>query len=289
MADKVWIASSPTAWNTSGAWSPSGVPSGSDDCYFTGQGNGDVLDTTATAAATCANLYFQEGYSGDVGTSGDRLRVDPTTALEYKGGGSECYLESTYNQLRVDTAQKGANAFNILATTTGTGPWTRIENGRVTIVSSSSISEVYIGGNRAGQVPSVTFESSITTTDIFMSGGRLTVADFDASQDYKISGGTLQVTDASSTVAALVCHGGTITFAGESDLTIQGLDCDNGGIIDGTGQKGAITISTRAFCGNRGKINLANGRPLTLTAGGVVQVMAGGVFVQSGQGLQEIR
>ena len=113
MANKTWVGTT-GAWDTAGNWSPSGVPTSSDDVFFT-SGSQSVTSGLSQGAVTLASLRIGPGYTGDIAASGGYLAIN-STLVEMSGAGS-VFLNGTLTTVRVTGAQQ-SDAVNLNGTIT---------------------------------------------------------------------------------------------------------------------------------------------------------------------------
>lgn len=119
MADKYWLGNVGTIGKIDDAsnWSPSGVPTGSDNMYFT---SGAISATSGTMPDVTGNVLITTGFTGNIGASGSPLVVGNSNRFTF-GGLGQCFISvasgKTITQYQAD---RGVNSIAGLGTVTTT-------------------------------------------------------------------------------------------------------------------------------------------------------------------------
>jgi len=239
MATREWISTSSTDWNTASNWSGSAVPVDTDDVYIT---SGSVNIAGFDASATQLNsLTIGSKYTGTIGSSGTKLKVDATT-VNFSGRG-DTYLDGTYTTFTVMDTGPNTTALNISDSTITT---LRVLGGSGTINISSStlnttieqigaeaVTTVINADNTIGGSCALTIDSGIMELK-------------DAIPTVTCYGGLLDIELATGTITTLNQYGGRIRFIPTASCTITTLTIYSGlfDSRDSTAPTFTITNST---------------------------------------------
>jgi len=239
MATREWISTSSTDWNTAANWSGTAVPVDTDDVYIT---SGSVNIAGFDASATQLNsLTIGSKYTGTIGSSGTKLKVDATT-VNFSGRG-DTYLDGTYTTFTVMDSGPNTTALNISDSTITT---LRVLGGSGTINISSStlnttieqigaeaVTTVINADNTIGGSCALTIDSGIMELK-------------DAIPTVTCYGGLLDIELATGTITTLNQYGGRIRFIPTASCTITTLTIYSGlfDSRDSTAPTFTITNST---------------------------------------------
>lgn len=237
MANKVWSGATNGDINNTGNWVGGAVPGASDVAVFN-QGSQDAdTNVTSPTAASWTGLTITSGYTGNIGSSGNKLTVSLTGAVKHSGSG-QLWLEDSsgttgdvfiYTGSANTVVDLGGNTMtnvNILrgtVTLAGTmGVITRLTIGRggaigdATVTFTSGMSAVTKCIMASG---TATLNSTITTLE--MAGGRLTapVASSGTLTNVIQTGGVVKY-HTTNTITDLYTVGGSFEL-GDDEMTVS--------------------------------------------------------------------
>tara|TARA_R100000808_G_scaffold18377_1_gene40281 strand:+ start:2242 stop:3066 length:825 start_codon:yes stop_codon:yes gene_type:complete len=220
MADKIWLgtdSSTPTDWNTAANWSPSGVPSASDNVRLVASYSNNLAGYDASGTAL-ADFIVEDGYSGTIGSKTADLQIS-CTYFEFAGSGlSYIDLGSSSVSPRIVTTGGTAGA------------------GRYSLyLIGTAISVISVEAGSVGLAAVHGQASTITT--VRQRGGTVKVGAGAALTNLTSYGGTSEIATDITTVKV---YGGTVTTSEQAAVTTATITA--GTLIhNGTG---AITTAT---------------------------------------------
>lgn len=174
MANRTWLGvDTPGDWSVAANWSPAVVPIDGDDVFLTGTSTQAVTAGLDQSLIQLASLTISEGYTQNIGSSGNNLIIDATT-LRYDGRGAEAYLEGDYPTVIAAGSGDQADSLHLKGIGTDIDDL-RITGGRVKLLDSSTAQNIYMAhhGNISSDVV-LNIGSSCTVTAVYKTGGILT-------------------------------------------------------------------------------------------------------------------
>lgn len=206
MATKKWISTSSTDWATAGNWSPSGVPTNSDDVYFDATGTASVTTGLDQSTITLTSLTIAANYTGQIGTSSAYLQISATTVNI--GVPSLSSVQATGStRIKLDT---GTNAATVtVQSTASTSADTGLEP--VRIIGAHASNALYVTSGRVGLGTTSPGEAATFPVVGITSGATVTSGTGCTLATATNNGGTLTIQSAITTLNAL---GGTTTTKG---------------------------------------------------------------------------
>mgnify|MGYP003145790619 FL=1 len=243
MADKIWIGGSTSganSLNVAANWSPSGVPSGSDNIYFTHRSTSSALHDLATLATVSGELHIEAGYTQFIGSSTGPNYMEMAPSATFINAVQPCHIDVKGSTGVVHIENSGTGT---LATAGVNLKGTAI--GRINMMDGT----VGLALN-PGETSTVA-EIEMLSRGKLMLGGGVTWT------NASINGGTLTaVSGTTSTVVNL--FGGT--FSAAEDCKLKDLNTNDGtAFLGGTGNVKNVTM-------RGGTVNtLFSGQPRTVT------------------------
>ena len=228
MANKVWIGGSTSGANSvnvAANWSPSGVPTGSDNVYFTHQSTSSCLHDLATLAAITGELHIKQGYLQSIGSSTGPNYFEMKPSVVYANVVRPAFIDvkASTGVIHIENTGSGSYAsagLNLLGTAIG-----RINmlDGTVAVALNpgevSTIAEIEL--TSAGKLM---LGSGVTWTDVSQYGGTLTATAGTTNSVVDLYGGTFSA-DQACKVKDLNVFDGTVFWSGTGNvknLTMRG-------------------------------------------------------------------
>jgi len=227
--------------NTATNYSGGAAPGNSEDMRFisdfTGGSTGPNTDMAALTLIGLALLYVGEGYTEDIGGTGNDLDISAnhvwhrgTGKLWYKDGSGITDLftvDSTAPSPTTSVANITGSAVTLL----------QVLRGGVTVDGAGTVTNVVVGQRTSGQTDAnLTLTTGTTVTDLKMYGGA--AASSKAVTTATVFGGTL--TQDTATITTLYVFGGRVNFNFAGTITNV---YHYGGVIDVTRSGGAKTFT----------------------------------------------
>ena len=262
MAIKIW-AGSDGAWSTAGNWSPSGVPTNSDDVYIEDSSQG-ITSGLGQSAVTLASLNIGQSFTGEIGDATTYLDIGATICnVGYsKGFGSPAgsarikidlgTIASTCTIHNTGSTPTDANlgAVQLLADQASTD--IQIKKGKVTIAGSGSETATFdklivsYDTSKASDA-NVTLGPGVDIASIDQLGGKVNNYSNSAAAAIEVTGGTHTI-EGSGAVTALTADGGTVTASGTGTITTA--KAKRGGVIDWTKSDKPRTVTNTQLDAN---------------------------------------
>lgn len=243
MANKIWVGTTGDL-NTSGNWSPSGVPASGDNVYFPAgspsvTGSLDALKT-ATLGGALGAVEFEDGYTGTVGSSSSYMQFT-CTSLKFSGTGQAWLnLEASAISPEIRKTATPASAAS-----------------RGLYLKGSALATLSVAGSASVGVAAYGAETSTLTT------ARLVSASASLLLGAGVTVTTVQITAGQAEIrcggTTLDIQGGTVTTYGSGTWTTATVDAGtfypystgtistvnlNGGTLDRLAAGQALTITT---------------------------------------------
>jgi hypothetical protein len=276
MAQKVWIGTTDTSWDTAGNWSPANEPSTSGDSVTMDGRAVKAIAGSDQSGTTLDRLDHYASMQYAVGSAGTMLQVSATACnigLPTPDGsnktpgevainfGSNQATVNVYTTATTGTSQlppvlfRGTHANNSM-TVHGTTGAAIVGAGLDTPAVAYTIETVNVIGNRA----QLNLGSGGTLTTINQWNGTINLQA--AATTINGHGGTLNISGAGA-ITTLNANGGTVNDAGTG--TITNLNVGDKGVVDFSGSTAAVTVTNCTVAGG-GRINDPGGR-VTFTNG----------------------
>ena len=245
MANKYWLggtSSTETDWNVAGNWSPSGVPTTSDDVFIEANPSGTDYNIAASlatpAAVNFASFNVAKSYSGTIGTTAEYLqigKINTSVNIGYKHG-SGSYSGATAIKLRI--ADADPCAINVDdASTVGYGGY-----GSVQIVHANAASVLSVNGGYVS-VSSNPIDTASRFAVVNVSGGILDMGTAVTNAVVNVKGGTAYLNSAATT---LNLYGGTLTSNGTGAYTTINVNTGASYVSNSTGTITTLNVSGTA-------------------------------------------
>lgn len=284
MATKLWVGGNSAGANDASVaanWSPSGVPTSSDDVVFDGAVS--VVNCTAglnQSAYTYVSLTIYDSFTGYIGTASAPYQAGATTCTIHAPSGIASPQGSTRINLDLGSSQTDCAILGSASSGQDTGmPPIRIigthtsndffisGSARVGIAAgddseAAAFANLIVTANAAGQAPHVTLGTGISTsTSMEMSAG--TVIDRGCGIGTVVmNGGTFTTYKAAAFSAGITVNGGTLNY--NSSGTLASLTVGDGGTADFSRDGRAKTVSN-VYLHAGSTLNLNNGNALSIT------------------------
>jgi hypothetical protein len=212
------------SWTAGANWTGATPPSASDNVRIL-SGSGNILQDLDQSGVTLGDLYRGAGYTGQIGTVTNPLKINGNELVVDNSGGGDFFIEGTWDKLILRNVHAGSTAVYF----TG-GTYTEVFGcgglGKATFASGCTISTGLSLTQSAGNLQLV-LASGVTVTsgaDVRVTGGRLISSV--AIDDGRIAGGHWQQLDGALTIDL---DGGVLDYQSDDQLTIVG----RGGRLDG--------------------------------------------------------
>ena len=175
MANKTWLGGSTAgvnSLNVAANWSPSGVPTGSDNIYITATSTNSILNDLTTLSTVDGELHVEAGFDFLIGGStAGYLQMDASEV--YFAGTGKSYLQTTSSEVTVTgTASLGTDIYGLN-------------------IKSTAIDVLNMVGGDVGVATDAGVASSITSVRVL--GGALTLGEACAYTSASVNTGSLTV------------------------------------------------------------------------------------------------
>ena len=211
MADKIWIGGSTAGANSvnvAANWSPSGVPSGSDNVYFTHQSTSSCLHDLTTIAAITGELHIRPGYTRFIGSSTGPNYFEMKPSAAYINSIQPCHVDVKASTGVIHIENSGSGTFASAGVN----------------LKGSAIGRINMMNGTVGLALNPGETSTVVEIEM-LSGGKLMLGAGATWTNASINGGT--VTAISGTTNSVVnLYGGT--FSGSEDCKLKDLNTNNG-------------------------------------------------------------
>jgi len=251
MATRIWTnGGADNDWNTAGNWEGAAVPVSNDVVIFTGSPTPPTLNLDQGAVDLDA-LIIARNYSGDIGSSGNELKI-AADVVHYMGSGDFYYQHASHGDtLFTDLIIiDGAIAANSASAPTVEISSEESDNDKIShiMVNRGAVTVAASNGNMprltVGYISNpvtdalVTYASAATTlAKLVQHGGRVNCNV--ALTDALVGGGVL--IQASYGITNLVMSGGTTQYKDDTTITLADL---HGGVLDLMQSPDVMTITT---------------------------------------------
>lgn len=258
MATKIWVGTStPGDLNVAGNWSPSGVPTTTDDVHFIDSDQNVTEGFTTFAATTFNSVTIHRSYTGQFedfvqfGMGSDKIvRVNPPDGGS--GQGSQSLLIDTLStQAIIEVYDSPASAVDtdfmpIRLKVNHASAVVRVMGGLVAIEEQPSdagqITTLDVLALQGATSPQVLCGSGLTVATVTVHGGEVTLNG--TVTTIVVNGGECDVLGAGNVTTATV-NGGRCNLSNRptSGVTVTTLNA-NDGTTDLTQNPGACTVTT---------------------------------------------
>ena len=203
-------------WNNVNNWSGAAVPIDGDD-VFIGEGTKDLLTNLNQSSIQLDSLRIGSGYTGTIGATGDKLRIDATEFF-FDSGGDACWITGVLPDVLVAGGLSGANMLQIggdindLKVVGGA-------LGTITLAASTILDNLLV--TKAPSVK-VIIPSTVTSLDDFdIADGDVTCG-ADIAGEVQMLGGTFTMTDdkPGATVNTIELLAGVVNYNSAGALAV---------------------------------------------------------------------
>jgi len=254
MANTIWTGASSTNFGTAGNWT-NGVPTSANPGIFGSANVGNCTTGMDQGALDIAGLIVHSGYTGQIGSSGDPLKLS-TNLLWYEGAGG-LYFASDANGIANKTDEvfiKAAHANVPVEIDSNSADAGQVDNihivrGNVTLAANiTGIDRMTVGyvNNLLGDARVTLAASSTALTLLNMTGGQVQ-SDVPITNAV-VDGGVLDHQEGQGITNAYVNANGRLLYGSTSTMSFA--EIGGGGLIDLTQDGGAKTITTCVLTGN---------------------------------------
>ena len=224
MANKTWLGGSTAgvnSLNVAANWSPSGVPTGSDNIYITATSTNSILNDLTTLSTVDGELHVEAGFDFLIGGStAGYLQMNASEV--YFAGTGKSYLQTTSSEVTVTgTASLGIDIYGLNLKSTAIDVL-NMAGGDVGVATDAGVASAITSVRVLGG--DLTLGESCTYTAATLSAGRLTVFGGTTSSDLDVYGGTFTGREEWQ-ARAINMWAGTATLGGSGPvkaLTIRG-------------------------------------------------------------------
>jgi autotransporter-associated beta strand protein len=257
--DRSWAGASSTVWATSGNWSPSGVPTSTDNALFS---TAFTSQPSLTASAIVGGLWIKTG----------------VTKSAVISAGSTSYVLTLNGNTINGVAGRGILVDNTSSYSLTVGCSTKLANTQYWDNNSAHLLTVNGAVNLNAKILTVAGNGNSLINGVLSStGGTL----------HKVGDGTLTLRGANTYTGATAVIGGTLLINGNQSLATGAVSVSNSGsTLGGIGTiGGAVTVYSGASLapGNGGHANGALSVPsVTLASGAYFKVDLNGWYAGSG-------
>jgi hypothetical protein len=263
VANKTWLLTSTGDLNVSGNWSPSGVPSATDNVRFPAGSPAITASltslNTSTLSGALGTVVFEEGFTGAVGTSSTNMQFT-CTRFDFSGTGI-AYIDLEASSIAPQvftTAGAGAGSRGLYLK--GSALTTlNVEGGSVGIAYRSGETSTVATIRCYGPSADVVAGSGTTLTTFYQTAGTSVIRC--AATTVTCYGGTLKTTEAGA-ITTLNVRGGIVYP--ESTGTITTLNAI-GGTTNFRNSGAARTVTTLSQDVSPGGISQVNYDPAVVT------------------------
>ena len=244
MADKIWLGGSTAGENSvnvAANWSPSGVPSGSDNIYFTSRSTASCLHDLATLAAITGGLHIESGYTRFIGSSTGPNYFEMKPSATFINSVQPCHLNVKASTGVIHIENSGTGTF----ATAGVN------------LKGSAITRINMIDGTVGVALNPGETSTVANVEM-LSRGKLMLGAGVTWTNVNMNGGTVTAVTGSSTRCVVDLFGGT--FSSAEDCALKELNTNDGtAFVSGTGNVASVTM-------RGGTVNtLFSGVPRTIT------------------------
>lgn len=236
MATKIWTGATDGDYNTAANWSPTGVPTTTDDVHFTKDYSVDLTGSLDQSGTTIGSLTI-DGFTGKIGSLAlGYLQVDVSgTAVINTAGISFIDFGSSSIDLDIRDTISGGTTRGLYVLGSALGV-VSIQNGDVGIANQAGESSTVTTLRINGGAVNVGAGATLTTLDAY--GGSSSIhTSVTTINNY---GGTV-VTKKAAAVTTLNQHNGTMNHNGTGTIATANVQ---GGSLDFTGSGIARTLTT---------------------------------------------
>ena len=232
MANKIWIGGSTAGENSANVaanWSPSGVPTGSDDLYFTHLSTSSLLNDLTTLSTVNGELHIESSYNKFIGSSTGPNYFEMKPSVAYINSVRPQFIDVKASTGVVIIEQTGGGAFNAAGLTLKGSAIGRINmlDGVVAVAmgpgETSTVAEIEM--TRSGKLM---LGAGCTWTDISLYGGTVIAVAGTTNSVVDVYGGVFsteqegKAKDVSFSGGAVFLGGG----GGVKNLTMRGGTVD---------------------------------------------------------------
>lgn len=243
MANKTWIGGSTAganSLNVAANWSPSGVPTGSDDLYFTHRSTSSVLNDLTTLSTVNGELHIESGYHQLIGSSTGPNYFEMKPSAVYFNGVREVFLDVKASTGVLHITNTGGGSFRAAGLNLKGSAIGRInmQNGVVAVAvnpgETATVAEVEM--TSAGRLM---LGSGVTWTNASLYGGSVSAVAATTNTVVNLYGGTFSGSE-SAKLKELNTHGGNAFIGGGGNIKNITM---RGGSVDATvsGQNRTVT------------------------------------------------
>lgn len=278
MSTKLWIGTdsgNEGDWSVAANWSPSGVPTNSDDVYLENTSQ-SVTSGFSQSAVTLASLNIGQSFTGEIGTATGELAISATLLrIGYHNGQG---TPSGSNRIKLNLGSVQSEI--IITNTSVSSTDTYLEPVRIKGTHASNTIQV-LGGTVGVATTDASEAATISEASVLGNNARLHLPAGVTLTTLNVAAGTCSVGCAATTIEQT---GGSLTTYGEgaittvnvdsgraalnSDGTITTLRVGSAGSVDMSGDARAKTVTNCEVYGGGGlDINNGNPQSITLTNG----------------------
>jgi hypothetical protein len=233
MPKKIWIGGSTSGKNSAnvaGNWSPSGVPTGSDDIYFTHRSTSSLLHDLTTLSTVNGELHVESGYLKKIGSSTGPNYFELKPSAVWFNGVREAFINVKASTGVVHVTNTGGGSFkaaglNLLGTAIGR---IDMQNGVVAVAinpgETSTVAEIEM--TRAGRL---LLGKGVTWTDASIYGGSVSATSGTTNSVVNIFGGVFSAAE-DCKLKDLNTHNGKVFYGGTQNIknvTMRGGNVDS--------------------------------------------------------------
>jgi len=243
MADKIWLGGSTAGANSvnvAANWSPSGVPTGSDNIYFTARSTSSCLNDLTSVSTVTGELHIEPGYTRFIGSSTGPNYFEMKPSAAFINSVQPCHID----------VKASTGVIHIENSGTGTFASAGVN------LKGSAIGRINMTDGTVGVALNPGETSTVAEIEM-LSRGKLMLGAGVTWTNASLNGGTLTaVSGTTNTVVNL--YGGT--FSGAEDCKLKDLNSNDGTAFwSGTGNVKNVTM-------RGGTVNtLFSGQPRTVT------------------------
>jgi hypothetical protein len=265
MATKTWVSTDGN-WNTSGSWSPSGVPVATDDVYFVS--GSQSVTTGASSSVVLNSLNFGTKWTGNA----VKLTTSATT-VDYANKVGTVILEGVYTTVNVQATASDNPALKFDDSTITT---LRITGGSGTIYvdeNSTVTGEISMIGCKGARLE-IQAGATVSASDITIDAGK--VVTYEQLDTLTQFGGTVTFANSDGTTNAITLYKGIIKYQPTSTAVLTTLVA-YGGYFDMRGCNSPSHTITNATIYSGSMIDERNGLSNTSYTNNILS--NGGVFM----------
>lgn len=243
-------------WTNTANWSAGTAPADGEEVFVHG-GNQSITGVDQSSIELDM-LRFAPSWTGNIGSSGNPLWIDATTAY-YDANTTAAYLDGIYSKFYFHSPSHADNALVLNATNANTVTTLVAELGKLTVGAACTVTTGVMNPVMAMNSVNVTIASAATITTWIVKGGKLfnnaamtTMNQYGGHTEHLAS----TITTVNLTDGKFLPKGGTVTtlnqYGGELDLD-QGAGQRSVSTINYYG--GVITRRTRGSLGGSITVN----------------------------------